>query len=172
MARLIFLPSARRLPNGRGAWVRFKTQLPAGDFTRFLETGGGAIDEIAQIVARGIEDWNLEDDEGEKLPIESQYLKKLPSEDFWHIASNLYRKESDRQLELDVMNYLAADPDDEDTRAPWAFVVYKYRRIFRVSWPDFVQTPLHVIQRDLLFMNLERQSQANQSKEPAHAEAE
>lgn len=161
MARRLYLPSAPdtiEVP-----WVEFKDKLPAGHYNDFREISKG-IERIAEIMAGAIERWNITDDDGRLLPVTSQNLRLLDRESFWEIAKGMYPKYTDEELEIDVMSYLNRG-DDKGIAPPWPYIVYCYRRQFRISWTEFINTPIRVIEQDMLFMSLESQYEANKPPE-------
>lgn len=150
-----------QLPASPDVWVELKTDIPAQSRFEFNEA---SVRRIPGIVAEALAGWNLADDEDQEIPLTANNLARyLPSEDIWHIAGQMYSHDDDTDYERAVMLTIAGGDD-----CPWDYLVYKYRRIFRVSFPDFVKTPLKVIRRDIMTYNLEAQYQQSQQPEESN----
>ena len=158
------LPSTDHLPEEERAWIIVNSHPAVGDIPN-LETFDIS---VLEAVLGSIIDWNLTDEGGTILPITEQNVKLLPSKDFWYIAEYIKTGadigDSDRR---NLVLYLAAIKDKRkpDISPPFAYLLYAYRKRFRISWEEMMATPISVIFSDLEFMTLEGQILGNQEEE-------
>jgi hypothetical protein len=80
------LPSFKD-PND-GAWVDVKKDLSVGDLLEGLK-GINQAEQNILVITSAIRDWNLTDENGEKLPITAENVKKLKAVDFMAIANEV-----------------------------------------------------------------------------------
>ena len=81
----VILPSFEDLPENEQAWVKVKTRVQMSDFAQVDRTKGEVM-ATAQVMASKIIDWNLEGEDGQKLPITAENVALLEAVDFGYIS--------------------------------------------------------------------------------------
>lgn len=153
--KVITLPSTKHLLEPVVAAL--KPNLPIGKMLAFTYEDAQRIPEI---IAEGIESWNL-DDGIAPLPITVETLRLLPPGDVWAIGNAQYEGRADKDLDKQIIRYLASNGSQ---KAPWKYIAYRYRRMFSLSPAEFEDIPFDLIFQDLKFMNIETQYENNRAE--------
>ena len=161
MVERLLLPSTKHLPHNRQVFVDMETDVSVADIMDL-----GSVEELLnsiEIIKKAIKSWNLCTNyvENEKnLPITIENIRKLPASDVHYLRGKLrLGSRLGKQKEKALMLYLSEMREGKKNGAnpPFEYIIYTYRMRHGLSWNEALETPVWVMQQDMLFSSLEDQ---------------